>query len=110
MIKGETITLIEKTVTGTDGFGRNTYSETQVNVSNVIVGNPTFEESVAEFNLNGKKLAFVLGIPKGDTHDWKDTDVIIRGQRFKTYGYPMTQTAENVPGRWNTQVKVACYE
>lgn len=111
MIKGETVYLTIRTATGsTDDFGKPLYTETEVAVDNVIVGSPSFEAAVAELNLTGKKLAFVLGIPKGDTHDWKDTFVNIRGQKFRTYGFPMTQTPANVPGKWNTQVKVEVYE
>lgn len=109
MIKGETVILIEKTENGVDPFGKPTYTETWVNVDNVVVGSPSFEAAVAELNLTGKRLAFVLGIPKGDTHNWVDTDVVIRGQKFRTYGFPLTQTEENVPTRWNTQVKVEAY-
>ena len=110
MIKGETVFLIEKTQTGTDPFGVPVYGETQVKVDNVLIGQPSTDEVMNDMNLYSKQLLFVLGIPKGDTHNWQDTVVIIRGLRFKTYGYPLTQTAENVPGPWNTQVKVARYE
>lgn len=110
MIKGETVILKEKTVSGSDPFGNPTYTEVDVAVDDVIVGSPSFDAAVAELNLTGKRLAFTLGIPKGDTHHWKDTTVEIRGQLFRTYGFPLTQTAENVPGKWNTQVKVEAYE
>lgn len=109
MIKGETVILIEKTETGVDAFGVPIYTESEAIVDNVIVGSPTFDAAIAELNLTGKKLAFTLGIPKGDAHNWCDTTVVIRGQKFRTYGFPLTQTAENVPGRWNTQVKVEAY-
>lgn len=107
---GETVILIDKLNTGVDAFGAATYEEVEVTVSNVIIGNPSFDAAIAELQLSGKKLAFTLGIPKGDEHNWKDKDVIIRGERFRTYGFPLTQTAENVPGKWNTQVKVERYE
>lgn len=110
MIKGEQVVLIEKTQTGTDSFGNPTYSESEVTVDNVVIGTPSTEAAIAELNLTGKRLAFVLGIPKGDTHNWKDTFVIIRNQKFRTYGFPLTQTNANVPGKWNTQVKVEVYE
>lgn len=110
MIKGETVVLIERTQTGTDPFDKPIYSTNEAAVDNVVVGSPTFEAAVEELNVNGKRIAYVLGIPKGDTHNWKDTDVYIRGEKFKTYGFPLTQTEENVPGPWNTQVKVERYE
>lgn len=110
MIKGETVVLIDNIQIETDPFGEPVYQEKQIEVQNVLIGNPSTEAAVNEFNLTGKKLLFVLGIPKNDIHDWKDKTVIIRGQKFRTYGFPLTQTAENVPGRWNTQVKVEAYE
>lgn len=110
MIKGETVILIEKVKTGVDPFGADVFQETETAVNNVIVGTPSTDDATADLNILGKRAAFVLGIPKGDTHNWKDREVVIRGERFKTYGFPLTQTAENVPGKWNTQVKVERYE
>lgn len=110
MIKGETIILKQKIKVGDDPFGRPIYEKVDVEVENVIVGSPSFDDAVAELNLSGKRIAFTLGIPKGDTHNWEDTTVSIRGKLFKTYGFPLTQTEENVPGPWNTQVKVEAYE
>lgn len=110
MIKGETVILYEKTQIGTDPFNKPVFDEVETPVNNVIVGSPTYEALVSELNLTGKRLVFTLGIPKGDTHDWKDAKVKIRNQMFRTYGYPMTQTEANVPGAWNTQVKVEANE
>lgn len=110
MIKGETIILIDKVLNGTDPFGVETFTEVQISIDNVVIGSPTFDAAVNEMQLYGKKLTYILGIPKGDNHDWKDKDVLIRGERFRTYGFPLTQTASNVPGKWNTQVKVERYE
>lgn len=110
MIKGESITLIEETQTGVDPFGAPIFSEAEVIVDDVIIGQPDTNDAVAELNLTGKRIAFVLGIPKGDNHIWKDKKIIIRGELFRSFGFPLTQTAENVPGKWNTQVKVERYE
>lgn len=110
MIKGETIILIDKVSKGKDPFGADVFEETQIIVNDVIIGSPHFDASVTDQELTGKTIAYILGIPKGDNHDWKDKDIIIRGERFKTYGFPLTQTDDNVPGKWNTQVKVERYE
>lgn len=109
MIKGETIILIDKVNTGVDPFGTATYTESEISVDNVIIGSPNLDSVVSDLQLYGKKLTYILGIPKGDAHDWTDKEVIIRGERFRTYGFPLTQTPENVPGKWNTQVKVEKY-
>lgn len=110
MIKGETVVLIEKTVTGTNPIGEPITLEHQEAVDNVLIGTPSTEAAIEDLNLYGKRIAYVLGIPKGDTHNWKDAEIYIRGQRFRSYGFPLTQTEENVPGPWNTQVKVEAYE
>ncbi len=109
-MKGETVILLSRTKTGTDPFGADVYAETEIEVKNVLVGTPSTDDITTNLNLYGKQLLFVLGIPKGDTNNWKDVVVVIRGEKYKTYGFPLTQTEENVPGRWNTQVKVVRYE
>lgn len=110
MIRGETVILLNKTQTGFDPFGAPVYTETQEPVANVVVGTPSTDDVTEDLRLYGKALLFVLGIPKGDAHNWQDQAIMIRGQKFKTYGFPLTQTASNVPGPWNTQVKVEKYE
>lgn len=110
MIRGETIILINRKEVGRDYFGAPLFAEEEISVDNVLLGSPTFEQSVAELQFSGKRIAYVLGIPKGDEHMWEDTDVIIRGRRYRTYGPALTQTEENVPGPWNTQIKVERYE
>lgn len=109
MIKGESVILIEKVQVDKDAFNKPVYEENEVVVDNVIIGSPSFDASISEYNITGKRLAYILGIPKGDTHNWQDAKVFIRGEEYRTYGYPLTQTEANVPGRWNTQVKVEKY-
>lgn len=110
MIKGETVILIDKIQTGVDPFGVPTYDEVEIKVDNVILGSPTFESASADLQLYGKKLAYTLGIPKTDINVWEDKTVLIRGKRFRTYGFTLEQTSANVPGKWNKQVKVERYE
>lgn len=110
MIKGERVILLATTENGVDPFGKPILVENEIVVENVIVGTPSTDDVTTDVNLLGKHLAFVLGIPKGNTDNWKDKDVIIRGERYHTYGFPLVQTEANVPGRWNTQVKVERYE
>lgn len=112
MIRGETVVLIEKTQTGVDPMGTPIYEETEAVVDDVCVGSPAADPVTETNDLDGKRCAFVLGIPKGDTHNWSDTVVYIRGEKYKTYGPPLIQTEANVPARipWNTQIKVEHYE
>ena len=95
MIKGITVTLYDKTRAGEDAFGAATWSVTPVSVSNVLVGQPETNDIVQATELYGKKLDCWLGIPKGDTHTWEDTDVIFYGLRFRTIGKPTTGNQAN---------------
>ena len=112
-IKGETVILVVKEQVDTDPMGAPIYGEPEyVPVENVCVGNPAADPLIETNDLNGRRTAFVLGIPKGDTHNWTDVEVIIRGDRYRTYGPPLIQTEANIPARipWNTQIKVERYE
>ena len=110
-MKGMTIQLAVKTATGaTDEFKRPIYTEELIDVADVLVGSPTTDQVVSTLELTGKKIAFVLGIPKGDTHKWTDTEVIIFGERFRTIGAPETGIQANIPLRWGQNVKVERYE
>ena len=108
-MKGTTVQLVVKTQSSTDDFGNPVYTEELVSVSDVLVGSPSSDEMTNTLNLYGKTIAYVLGIPKGDTHSWVDTDVIIWGERFRTIGYPTTGEQENIPLRWGQNVKVERY-
>lgn len=109
MIKGTKVILIQKEETGTDDFGAPIYEEKQIEVNDVLVGEPSSDDISNEMSLYGKKIAYTLAIPKGDTHNWVDTDVIIFGQKHKTYGYPIEGIEENIPLRWHKKVKVERY-
>jgi len=109
MISGETVRLKTKVQTGTDEFKRPVYEEGFVDVENVLVGVPSSEDVVNELNLSGKKIAYTLGIPKGDTHSWADTEVEIWGELYRTIGYPTQGIDENIPLSWNKKVQVERY-
>lgn len=105
LIKGTTVTLYEKTATGADAFGVPTYSTTPVAVDNVLVGQPSAEELTSELNLTGRRIAYVLGIPKGDAHQWENRLVSFFGETFQTFGAIEQGIEENVPGPWHKKIK-----
>lgn len=109
-IKGMTVTLTVKTKTGTDDLHAPIYTETTEDVHNVLVGQPETQDVIDDLQLYGKRLAYVLGIPKGDTHNWTDTKVQFWGKTFCTYGMPTQGIEENIPLSWNKKVKVELYE
>lgn len=109
-IKGIPVKLSVKTQTGIDGFNRPTYEVFQEVVENVLVGEPSAEDVVNEINLSGKRIAYVLAIPKGDTHIWENTEVEFWGMTFQTVGIPTQGIDDNIPLKWNKKVKVERYE
>ena len=108
-MRGISITLYSKTSTGTDAFNAPIYTETKVTVNNVLIGEPSAEQIAEELNLHGKRLAYVLAIPKGDTNTWTDTKVEFFGETFRTYGEPTQGIDSLIPLSWNKKVKVERY-
>ena len=106
MIKGITVKLHERTQTGVDAFGVPIYTETLVDVPNVLVAPTANDEIVTELQLYGKRSDYELCIPKGDTHDWTDVLVSFFGKTFRTFGTTVKWIDANVPLKWNTKVKV----
>ena len=106
MLKGITIQLSVKELMGSDPFGMRTEKETLVDIPGCLVGQPSSDDITQTMEMYGKKIAYVVGVPKGDNHTWEDTDVIIWGERFHTIGFPETGIQENIPLAWGKNVKV----
>lgn len=111
-IHGTTIKLLTKTQVGVDGFDNPIYeyNDTCEYVENVLIGQPTPQERIDELNLTGRMIVFILGIPKGDTHDWENQIVEFWGERYKTFGIPEQGIEENIPLSWHKKVKCERYE
>lgn len=108
-MKGTTVKVLQKTVTGQNEMHEDIVTEKWIDVPDVLVGQPTTDDITSTLQLYGKRIEYVLGIPKGDTNDWTDTEVEIWGEKYKTIGYPMTGESENIPLRWGKNVKVERY-
>ena len=78
-------------------------------MADCLVGQPTTDEVTSTIALYGKTIAYSVGIPKGDTHDWTDAEVVIFGDRYRTIGYPQTGIQANIPLRWGQTIKVERY-
>lgn len=109
MLKGITVVLHVKEKTGEDDFGREEYSDTTVEVENVLVGQPT-ETDIVSANQMGKHVTYTLGIPKTDTHSWEDTEVEFWGKKWRTVGEPVQGIDGLVPLSWGRNVMVELYE
>ena len=108
-MKGTTVQLVVGTVTSYDPFGNPVETEQLVDVADVLVGQPSTDDITSSIQLYGKRIDYVLGIPKGDENDWTDATVYIWGEKFRTIGYPMTGEQDNIPLRWGKNVKVERY-
>ena len=109
-MKGITVTLYERTKSGTDALGNPTYTESPVNVDNVLIGEPSTDDVANATALYQKVIRYMLGIPKGDTHTWREQDVIIFGERFHVFTEALQGIEENVPGPWHHTYGVERYE
>lgn len=114
-MRGITVTLYEQTQTGTDAFNAPVYTEAAVTVDNVLVGEPSTDDITSATSLYGKRIEYMLGIPKGDAHDWTDkrvswTDAYGKTVTVKTFGVPITGIEANIPTRWHKKVRCEAYE
>lgn len=106
---GISIILYNKVQTGIDGFNRPIYTEVPETIENVLIGEPTTDQVIDEINLSGKRLAYTLAIPKGDSHEWTDRKVEFFGEVFRTFGKPTQGIDHLIPLNWNKKVKVERY-
>lgn len=112
MIHGIDITLITKTQIGTDALNHPIYEINEETVSDVLVGAPGADEISNALSLYGKEVKYTLAIPKGDTHTWIDTQVILPEPfegKYRTIGYPTAGIEENIPLRWNKKIMIERY-
>lgn len=112
-LSGISVILYEQTQVGTDSFGAPIYEDDPVEVENVLVAEPTTDDITSSTQLYGKTIRYMLGIPKGDTHDWKDkkvswTDADGNTQTVMTFGFPITGIEENIPPQLPWHMKVRC--
>lgn len=107
MIKGITVTLYTRTQSGTDAFNRPEYTETPVNVDNVLVAPVSDSGEVLDsLNLTGHELIYQLAIPKGDANEWEGCRVGFFGSVYKVVGEPVEGIEAMIPLSWNKKVKV----
>ena len=114
-MRGITVTLYERTQSGTDAFHAPVWAETPVEVANVLIGEPSTDDIVSSTELYGKRIEYMLGIPKGDTHEWRDsrvtwTDACGIEHRVMTFGFPITGVEALIPGPWHMKVRCEAVE
>lgn len=108
-MQGITIELKVRTKTGEDEFNRPVYAEQWIEVSDVLVGEPSTEDITNALAMYGKRAGYTLAIPKGDSHIWEDTEVRLPepfAGTYHTIGYPRAGIEANIPLRWNKKVLI----
>jgi len=110
MIKGITVTLINKQEVGRDPFNKPIYEDVPIEVENVLVNPTSTDDIVNQLNINGKKAVYTLAIPKGDTNEWENAEVFFFGKRWRTFGIPTEGIDHLIPLDWNKKVMVERYD
>lgn len=110
MIKGITVTLYKRTQTGTDEFNAPIYTETAIDVDNVLVAPATMQEVLDTHNLYGRKAVYTIAIPKGDTNNWDNAKVRFFGEDWRVFGIGQKGIDANIPLNWNEKRTVERYE
>lgn len=108
-MKGVTVTLKTKTQTGVDDFGQPIYSETDVEISDVLVGEPNTDDIQNALTRYGKIISYTLAIPKGDNNNWYKCQVVLPApwsETFNVIGDAIMGIEENIPLRWNKKVHI----
>jgi hypothetical protein len=108
-LKGITVTLIDKKEIGKDPFGKPVYEDVEVQVDNVLISPMSSDDVVNQLDLAGGKAVYTLAIPKTDSHDWEDKEVLFFDQRWRTFGTPLEGIEDLIPLDWNKKVMVERY-
>lgn len=104
-MRGIPVTLHVKTQNGVDGFNSPVYTESLETVQNVLVGEPSSTDITDSISLYGKRIEYMLGIPKGDAHDWNDVTVEFFGRTYKTFGTVIEGIEAYIPTAWHRKVR-----
>ena len=109
MIKGITVTLHERVMTGRDAFNAPVYEYQPVAVDNVLVAPVSTTEAQEMLDLTGKKVVYQLAIPKGDQHEWENQKVTFFGEDWRVVGFETEGIEDLIPLAWNKKVQVERY-
>lgn len=110
-MRGITVTLYDRTETGKDALNKPIYTETAVQVDNVLVAPSASMEVLEPTNLDGRRGDYTMAIPKGDTNDWSaGKKVSFFGQDWRIIEMPEEGIEWLIPLSWNKKVQVERYE
>lgn len=101
-----TVKLHVKTQIGVDALNAPLYEETVEEVPGVLIGLPSTDDITSTISLYGKRIEYMLGLPKGDGHTWTDTTVEFFGRKYRTFGAVVEGIESNIPTPWHKKVRV----
>lgn len=110
ILKGITVTLINKKEVGKDPIGAPVYEDVEIEVDNVLVSPTNTDDIVNQLNIDGKKAVYTLAIPKGDTNIWENQEVRFFDKRWRVFSAELQGIEEMIPLDWNKKVMVERYE
>src|SRR5699024_2504860 len=110
LIKGITVTLINKQEIGRDPFDKPIYDDVPIEVDNVLVSPTSTDDIVNQPNIDGKKAVYTLAIPKDDDNNGEDAEVLFFDKRWRTFGIPTEGIEDLIPLDCNKKVMVERYE
>lgn len=108
-MRGVAVTLKQKTQAGTDALGQPIYTTIDVVINDVLVGKPESSDVENALTMYGKRIAYTLAIPKGDTHVWYKSQVTLPApwsSTFNVIGDVVETIDANTPTRWNRIVQL----
>ena len=105
MIKGETVTVTRRTVTGRDGMGEPVFAETSTDVGNVLWHEATTDEMDESNRMFGVTCELSLDFPKTFTDSLEGCSVNVRGTEYRILGDPKGYMPDNCPTPWNRSAK-----
>lgn len=109
-MRGAPVILHIRTQTGVDSLNNPVYDYSQtVTVQNVLIGQPETSDVESALSLYGKKIEYMLGVPKGDENNWEDTFVEFFGRVYRTFGNTIEGIEANIPTPWHKKVRVERY-
>lgn len=110
-MNGITVTLYDRTQTGTDALNRPVYTETPVSVGNVLVAPMSTNEVLETYTLTGRMAVYQMAIPKGDSHEWTaGKRVNFFNADWRIIDIPEEGIESLIPLSWNKKVRVERYE
>lgn len=103
-----TVKLYEKVEIGTDDFGVPTYSTFIEEIDHCLVAIGQHGQMTDNTNIQVALDTFTIAIPKGDTHDWRNSIVEFNlggvDFRCKTYGDYLLGYEDAMPLMWHKQI------